>query len=386
LPLALKLAGDRVLAMKPRMTVVESSSMSATASGPDLGTLEMELIASIAGADDLPAIEQARIAVLGKKGRISELMSQLGRMPPDERKSFGQAVNELKGRVSEALEARKAALEDQALADRLASERADVTLPVRAGPIAEGRIHPVSQVFDECVEIFADLGFAVAEGPDIESDDLNFTKLNIPPEHPARQEHDTFYFQPKADGSRMLLRTHTSPVQIRTMMAQKPPIRIIAPGRVYRCDSDQTHTPMFHQIEGLIIDEETHMGHLKWVLQEFCKAFFEVDEVKMRFRASHFPFTEPSAEVDIGAEAIGKPGQWLEILGCGMVHPNVIANCGLDPERYQGFAFGMGLDRIAMLKYAIPDLRTFFSGDLRWLRHYGFSLLDVPTLSAGSSG
>jgi phenylalanyl-tRNA synthetase alpha chain len=360
--------------------------MSTTASGSNLDGLEQELLASIAGADDLAAIEQARINVLGKKGRIGELMQTLGSLPPDARKAFGQSVNEIKARVTEALEARKVALEGEALSQRLASERADITLPVRLGPVADGRIHPVSQVYDECVEIFADMGFAVAEGPDIESDDLNFTKLNIPPEHPARQEHDTFYFEPKDDGSRLLLRTHTSPVQIRTMLAQKPPIRIIAPGRVYRCDSDQTHTPMFHQIEGLVIDETTHMGHLKWVLEEFCKAFFEVDEVKMRFRASHFPFTEPSMEVDIGAEAIGKPGQWLEILGCGMVHPNVLRNCGLDPEKYQGFAFGMGLDRIAMLKYGLTDLRAFFSGDLRWLRHYGFSVLDVPTLSGGLSG
>jgi len=350
-----------------------------------LKKLEAELLKDISGAADLAGLEEVRVAALGKKGRISELMARLGSMAPEERKAFGQAVNEIKARVSEGLEARRNALERQALSQRLASEHADVTLPVRTGAVAEGRIHPVSQVLDECVEIFADLGFAVAEGPDIETDDLNFTKLNIPPEHPARQEHDTFYFHPKEDGSRLLLRTHTSPVQIRTMMGQKPPIRIIVPGRVYRCDSDQTHTPMFHQIEGLIIDEETHMGHLKWVLQEFCKAFFEVDEVKMRFRASHFPFTEPSAEVDIGAEAIGKPGQWLEILGCGMVHPNVIANCGLDPERYQGFAFGMGLDRLAMLKYGIPDLRAFFAADLRWLRHYGFSVLDVPTLSGGLS-
>jgi len=249
----------------------------------------------------------------------------------------------------------------------------------------QGRIHPVSQVLDECIEIFADLGFEVAEGPDIETDDLNFTKLNIPAEHPARQEHDTFYFNPKTDGSRLLLRTHTSPVQIRTMQTKTPPIRIIAPGRVYRCDSDQTHTPMFHQIEALVIDEKTHMGHLKWVLEEFAKAFFEVDNVTMRFRASHFPFTEPSMEVDIDASAIGKPGQWLEILGCGMVHPNVLANCGLDPEKYQGFAFGMGLDRITMLKYGLPDLRAFFSADLRWLRHYGFSMLDQPTLGGGLS-
>ncbi len=360
--------------------------MTSVATGADLHALERELLAAIAAAGDLAGLEQVRIAVLGKKGRIAELLQTLGGLAPEKRKSFGQAVNEIKARVSDALEARKASLEGEALSQRLVSERADVTLPVRLGPVADGRIHPVSQVYDECVEIFADMGFAVAEGPDIETDDLNFTKLNIPPEHPARQEHDTFYFHPKADGSRLLLRTHTSPVQIRTMMREKPPIRVIAPGRVYRCDSDQTHTPMFHQIEGLVIDEATHMGHLKWVLEEFCKAFFEVDEVKMRFRASHFPFTEPSAEVDIGAEAIGKPGKWLEILGCGMVHPNVLSNCGLDPHRYQGFAFGMGLDRLAMLKYGIPDLRAFFSGDLRWLRHYGFSVLDVPTLSGGLSG
>lgn len=351
----------------------------------DLETLEADLLTEIAAAADLAGLDQVRVTALGKKGRVSELLSRLGKLAPEERKAFGQTVNAIKTRVSEALEARKAALESAELGARLARESADVTLPVRLGPEAEGRIHPISQVFDEVVEIFADLGFSVAEGPDIETDDLNFTKLNIPAEHPARQEHDTFYLTPRADGSRLLLRTHTSPVQIRTMQREKPPIRVIAPGRVYRSDSDQTHTPMFHQIEGLIIDEETHMGHLKWVLEEFCKAFFAVDAVKMRFRASHFPFTEPSAEVDIGAEAIGKPGQWLEILGCGMVHPNVLRNCGLDPERYQGFAFGMGLDRIAMLKYGIPDLRAFFSADLRWLRHYGFSVLDVPTLGGGLS-
>ncbi len=291
----------------------------------------------------------------------------------------------MRDRVTAALDARKASLGDAALESRLAAETADVTLPVRPGPLAEGRIHPVSQVWDEVCEIFGDMGFSIAEGPDLETDDLNFTKLNIPPEHPARQEHDTFYLKEKPDGSRMVLRTHTSPVQIRTMLREKPPIRIIAPGRVYRMDSDQTHTPMFHQIEGLVIDETTHMGHLKWCLEEFAKAFFEVDEVKMRFRASHFPFTEPSMEVDIGAEAIGKPGKWLEILGCGMVHPNVLANCGLDPEKYQGWAFGMGLDRITMLKYGIPDLRAMFSADLRWLRHYGFAPLDVPTLAGGLS-
>ncbi|RTL72035.1 MAG: phenylalanine--tRNA ligase subunit alpha, partial [Hyphomicrobiales bacterium] len=326
-----------------------------------------------------------RVSALGKKGRVSELMGKLGALPADQRKAFGQAVNSLKDRVTTTLETRKASLEREALSAKLASEQADVTLPMRVGPLNEGRIHPVSQVFDEVVEIFADMGFAVAEGPDIESDDLNFTKLNIPPEHPARQEHDTFYFPPGADGSRLVLRTHTSPVQIRTMLKQKPPIRIIAPGRVYRCDSDQTHTPMFHQIEGLVIDEATHLGHLKWCLEEFCKAFFEVDAVRMRFRASHFPFTEPSMEVDLDAAAIGKPGAWLEILGSGMVHPNVIRNCGLDPEKYQGFAFGMGLDRITMLKYGIPDLRDMFSADLRWLRHYGFPALDLPTLAGGLS-
>ena len=351
----------------------------------DLTKLEADLLAEITGASDLAAIEAVRVASLGKKGRVSELMSRLGSLPNEEKKAFGQAVNILKAKVSDALDARKAVLETAALDARLKTERADVTLPVRPGPQGEGRIHPVSQVLDEVIEIFADMGFAVAEGPDIETDDMNFDKLNIPAEHPARQDHDTFYFNPREDGSRLLLRTHTSPVQIRTMVSAKPPIRIIAPGRVYRCDSDQTHTPMFHQVEGLVIDETTNMGHLKWVLQEFCKAFFEVDEVKMRFRASHFPFTEPSMEVDIGAEAIGKPGQWLEILGCGMVHPNVLRNCGLDPERYQGFAFGVGLDRLTMLKYGIPDLRAFFAGDLKWLRHYGFNMLDVPTMSGGLS-
>ncbi len=358
-------------------------------SGTDLSALEREMLATVAAAADLAAIEQVRVSALGKKGRVAELMSQLGKLPAEERKAYGAAVNTLKAAVTAALETRKSALEAEAMSARLANERADVTLPVRSGGLSEGRIHPVSQVFDEIAEIFADMGFSIAEGPDIESDDLNFTKLNIPPEHPARQMHDTFYLRSpdrEAKGEApLVLRTHTSPVQIRTMMKQKPPIRIIAPGRVYRMDSDATHTPMFHQIEGLVIDESTHFGHMKWCLEEFCKAFFEVDEVKMRFRASHFPFTEPSAEVDVGAEAIGKPGQWLEILGCGMVHPKVIANCGLDPEKYQGWAFGMGLDRITMLKYGIPDLRDMFNADLRWLKHYGFVPLDVPTLAGGMS-
>ena len=360
--------------------------------GADLNTLETELLGDIASAADLAAIEQVRIAALGKKGRVSELMATLGKMPAEERKTFGAAINQVKAKVTQALDTRKAALDKVATSAKLAAERADVTLPVRMGSMSDGRIHPVSQVFDEIAEIFADMGFRIAEGPDIETDDLNFTRLNIPPEHPARQMHDTFYLKtPNTSLSGAgatapyVLRTHTSPVQIRTMMSQKPPIRIIAPGRVYRMDSDATHTPMFHQIEGLVIDETTHFGHMKWCLEEFCKAFFEVEQVKMRFRASHFPFTEPSAEVDVGAEAIGKPGQWLEILGCGMVHPKVIANCGLDPEKYQGWAFGMGLDRLTMLKYAIPDLRDMFDADLRWLRHYGFSAFDVPTLAGGLS-
>jgi phenylalanyl-tRNA synthetase alpha chain len=295
----------------------------------------------------------------------------------------------LKDKVTEAIAARKAVLQEAQLEQRLASEKIDVTLPARAEP--RGTVHPVSQVWEEVVQIFGDLGFAVAEGPHIEDDFHNFTALNIPPEHPARQEHDTFYFHEKPDGSRMVLRTHTSPVQIRTMLTQKPPIRIIAPGRTFRNDSDMTHTPMFNQIEGLVIDETTHMGHLKWILAEFCKSFFEVDDVKMRFRASHFPFTEPSMEVDIncswesGQVKIGQGSSWLEILGSGMVHPNVIKAGGLNPDKYQGYAFGMGLDRLAMLKYGIPDLRAFFEADLRWLRHYGFKALNVPTLPGGLS-
>ncbi len=267
----------------------------------------------------------------------------------------------------------------------------DVTLPVLPAPASQGRIHPISQVIDEVTAIFADMGFSVAEGPDVETDEMNFSALNIPEDHPARQMHDTFYLEPAADGARYLLRTHTSPVQIRTMRAQKPPYRVIAPGRTYRCDSDQTHTPMFHQVEALVIDRDTHMGHLKWCVEEFARAFFEVPAVKMRFRPSYFPFTEPSAEIDIGCRrsgseiAFGEGEDWLEIMGCGMVHPKVLQNVGLDPNEWQGFAFGMGIDRIAMLKYGIADLRAFFESDLRWLRHYGFSTLDVPSLYGGLS-
>ena len=360
-------------------------------SASELDTLKAELLEAVAAASDLAGLEEVRVGALGKKGRVSALMQQLGSMPPEERRDFGQAVNAVKVAVSEALEAKRETLARAATTAKLASERADVTLPVREGPLAEGRVHPVSQVTDEITEIFADMGFSIAEGPDIETDFNNFTALNIPPEHPARQDHDTFYFAEGRDGTRPVLRTHTSPVQIRTMLNNKPPLRIIAPGRVYRCDSDQTHTPMFHQVEGLVIDEETHLGHLKWVLEEFCKAFFEVPEVKMRFRASHFPFTEPSMEVDIGYAKvgdeirIGEGDQWLEILGCGMVHPNVLKAVDLDPKKYQGFAFGVGVDRLTMLKYGAPDLRAFFSGDLRWLKHYGFAPLAVPTLAGGLS-
>ena len=319
----------------------------------------------LARRGDLAALEQVRIAALGKKGQRIRVDGRAGQAARGSAQGVRPGRQRRQGRGS-ATRSRpaRADLEAAALDQRARHRAASTSRCPFAGPLADGRIHPVSQVFDEIIEIFGDMGFAVAEGPDIETDDYNFTKLNIPPEHPARQEHDTFYLHPRpgSNGSRMVLRTHTSPVQIRTMLTQKPPIRIIVPGRVYRSDSDQTHTPMFHQIEGLVIDEETHLGHLKWCLEEFCKAFFEVDDVKMRFRASHFPFTEPSMEVDIDAAAIGKPGRWLEILGSGMVHPKVIANCGLDPERYQGFAFGMGLDRIAMLKYGIPDLARHVLG------------------------
>jgi phenylalanyl-tRNA synthetase alpha chain len=357
----------------------------------DLRTLETELTAAIAAANDEAALENVRIAALGKSGSVSALLKTLGSMTPDERKAQGPLINGLKEAVNTALAARKDALKGAALVERLNTETIDVTLPVREPPAEVGRVHPISQVVDELTVIFADMGFAVAEGPDIETDDLNFTKLNFPEGHPAREMHDTFYFNPKPDGSRLLLRTHTSPVQIRTMLAKKPPIRVIIPGRTYRSDSDQTHTPMFHQVEGLVIDKSSHLGHLKWILQEFCKAFFEVDQVKMRFRPSFFPFTEPSLEVDIqckrekGEVRFGEGEDWMEILGCGMVHPNVLRNCGLDPDEYQGFAWGMGIDRIAMLKYGMPDLRAFFEADLRWLSHYGFRPLDFPTLAGGLS-
>jgi phenylalanyl-tRNA synthetase alpha chain len=357
----------------------------------DIAQLEQLILAEVAAAADEPALEAVRVASLGKSGSVSALLKTLGTMSPEERKLQGPLINGLKDRVNAALVARREALKGVALDARLNSESIDVTLPVREAPAEIGRVHPITQVVDELTAIFADMGFAVAEGPDIETDDYNFTKLNFPADHPARDMHDTFFFNPKPDGSRLLLRTHTSPVQVRTMLMQKPPIRVIIPGRTYRCDSDQTHTPMFHQVEGLVIDKTAHLGHLKWILQEFCKAFFEVDKVGMRFRPSFFPFTEPSLEVDIqcrrdkGEIRFGEGDDWLEILGCGMVHPNVMRNCGLDPDEYQGFAWGMGIDRIAMLKYGMPDLRAFFEADVRWLSHYGFRPLDLPTLAGGLS-
>ena len=350
-------------------------------------SLKAEILSAIKAAADPAALEEVRIDALGKKGRVTALMKDLGGLDPEARKARGAALNVLKDEIAAALGERKAELQGAALAARLEAERLDVTLPAR--PEAEGRIHPISQTIDEITAIFADMGFTVAEGPDVEGDFYNFTALNIPPEHPARQMHDTFYLPDAPDGAKRVLRTHTSPVQIRTMLANKPPIRIIAPGRTYRSDYDMTHTPMFHQVEALVIDEATHMGHLKGAIVEFCRAFFDVDDLPVRFRPSFFPFTEPSAEVDIGCSRkggelkLGNYGDWLEIMGCGMVHPKVLANCGIDPDRYQGYAFGMGIERIAMLKYGIPDLRTFFEADLRWLKHYGFLPLDMPSLAQG---
>ena len=353
--------------------------------------LRDKYIGLIAGAGDEAALEDLRVQAVGKKGEISLKMRELGKMTPEERQVAGPALNALKDEINSALSAKKAALADVALDERLRGEWLDVTLPGRGR--RQGTIHPISQVTEEVTAIFADMGFSVAEGPQIDSDWYNFDALNIPGHHPARAEMDTFYMH-RAEGDNRpphVLRTHTSPVQIRSMEKHGAPIRIIAPGRVYRADYDQTHTPMFHQVEGLAIDKDISMANLKWVLQEFVKAYFEVDDVELRFRASHFPFTEPSAEVDIrcswegGTLKVGEGDDWLEILGSGMVHPHVLRSAGVDPDQWQGFAFGMGIDRIAMLKYGIPDLRAFFDSDLRWLRHYGFAALDVPTLHGGLS-
>jgi phenylalanyl-tRNA synthetase alpha chain len=353
----------------------------------------------IAAAPSPAALEQIRIELLGRNGAITALMRGLRELPAEQRRETGAKLNALRDEVTAALGEAGDRLRRAALANRLTGERADVTLPVLAAAPSgseAGRIHPISQTIDEIVAIFGEMGFRVAEGPHIEDDFHNFTALNIPPEHPARQEHDTFYLPQRPDGSRLVLRTHTSPVQIRTMMRQAPPLRIIVPGRTFRCDHDATHSPMFHQVEGLVIDRTTHMGHLKGCLIDFCRAFFDVEDLPVRFRPSYFPFTEPSAEVDIGCSRAGGelkigggangPKDWLEILGSGMVHPKVLANCGIDPAEYQGFAFGMGIERVAMLKYGIPDLRTFYDSDLRWLRHYGFLPLDIPSPVRGPLG
>jgi phenylalanyl-tRNA synthetase alpha chain len=355
----------------------------------DVLKLSEDLFAQLHAATDEASVEAVRVGALGKKGSVSEMLKGMGAMSPEERLTFGPAINSLKQKLGDAIATKKEALADAALNARLLAERIDVTLPSK--PVLRGRIHPIMQVMEEVQTIFADMGFSIAEGPDVETDFNNFTALNFPEKHPARDMHDTFFFNEQEDGTRKLLRTHTSPVQVRTMLNQKPPIRIVAPGRTFRCDSDQTHTPMFHQIEGLVIEEGVHMGHLKGVLMDFMRAFFEIDDVDVRFRPHHFPFTEPSAEMDVrcdrsgGALKIGTGSDWLEILGCGMVHPNVLRSCGIDPNVHQGFAFGMGIDRLAMLKYGIPDLRDMFSGDVRWLGHYGFEPSVQPNLATGLS-
>ena len=357
-----------------------------------------QALARIGAVGELGALEQLRVEFLGKHGSISGLLKTLGTLSAEERQVVGPQIHALREIVSSALAERKQSLEAAALAEQLSRDTLDLTLPASEAP--RGSIHPVSQVMDELAEIFADLGFAVATGPEIEDDWHNFTALNIPESHPARAMHDTFYFPDKDDDGRaMLLRTHTSPVQIRSMLEHGAPIRIIAPGRVYRSDSDATHTPMFHQVEGLVIDRGIHLGHLKWTLETFLKAFFEREDIVLRLRPSYFPFTEPSVEVDVGFELVGgpegksrrvlggsgdAPGHgWMELLGSGMVNRKVIAAGGLDPDEWQGFAFGVGVDRLAMLKYGMDDLRAFFDGDVRWLAHYGFSPFDVPSLSAG---
>ncbi len=351
--------------------------------------LKADIEREIAGAADLAALDAVRVSALGKTGRVSGLLKTLGALPPEERKVTGAAINALRDDIQAALDARKTTLEAAHLAERLAQERVDLSLP--AAPRTTGGVHPTMQVLDEMIAIFADMGFEVAEGPDIDDDFHNFTALNFPEKHPAREMHDTFFFKPDENGVRKLLRTHTSTVQIRTMTQGKPPFRLIAPGRVFRCDSDQTHTPMFHQIEGLVIDRGAHMGHLKWVLETFISRFFETDSVTTQFRPHHFPFTEPSAEMDVrcswekGELKVGTGDSWLEILGCGMVHPNVLRNCGIDPDEYQGFAWGMGVDRLAMLKYGVPDLRDMFAADTRWLSHYGFGAFAAPNSASGLS-
>ena len=353
----------------------------------DIDTLREKFLKDITLAGDLDQLNTVRIDALGKKGAISAELAKLGQMDVDDRKQAGQIINAVKQEITSALAERQEILAKQALDKKLESEKSDVSLPSR--PSIQAKMHPLSRTMEEISAIFSDMGFVIAEGPEIETDENNFTALNIPPEHPARQEHDTFYLKADASGNRPVLRTHTSPVQIRTMRSTKPPIRIIVPGRTYRSDHDATHSPMFHQCEGLVIGPDIHMGHLKATLIDFCRSFFGMDELPVRFRPSYFPFTEPSAEVDIGCSReggglkIGAGENWLEILGSGMVNPRVLENCGYDSTITQGFAFGMGVERLAMLKYGIPDLRTFYESDLRWLHHYGFMPHDVAGLHTG---
>ena len=353
----------------------------------DYDKLKNEVLIKIKEANSLDDLENLRVQVLGKKGSITSLMKQLGSLEPDKRREVGQILNSLQKNIIESIDNKKSSLEETYLNEKLKNEALDITLPTRPENI--GRIHPLSKTMDEVISIFAQMGFTVAEGPDIESDFYNFTALNIPQEHPARQEHDTFYFNEDENGERKVLRTHTSPVQIRTMEKLKPPLRVIVPGRTYRSDHDATHSPMFHQCEGLVIGDNLNMSHLKGCLIDFCRIFFGVDDLPVRFRPSYFPFTEPSAEVDIGCSRksgeliIGEGDEWLEILGSGMVNPRVLQNCGLDPNEHQGFAFGMGLERVAMLKYGIPDLRPFFDSDLRWMKHYGFFPFEQTSIHQG---
>jgi phenylalanyl-tRNA synthetase alpha chain len=368
----------------------------------DLTKLQADLAARIADAADVAALEAIRVEALGKSGSISELLKGLGRMSPDERRVEGPRINGLRDTIAAAITERREALETAALDARLAAERVDLSLP--PPPERRGRVHPTMQVLDEMIAVFADMGFSLAEGPDIEDDFHNFTALNFPPKHPAREMHDTFWLPENERGERRLLRTHTSPVQVRVLrqgqngtlpawiaQGQAPPIRVIVPGRTYRSDSDATHTPMFHQMEGLVIDRAIHMGHLKWTLDQFIARFFETPAVETRFRPHHFPFTEPSAEMDVkcdrsgGEVKIGQGSDWMEIVGCGMVHPNIIRTCGLDPDEWQGFAFGFGIDRLGMLKYGMPDLRDMFAADVRWLDHYGFSATQTPNPATGLS-
>jgi len=337
----------------------------------------------------LTELEAVRLSFVGQKGTLKRLLSRIGSEAPERRRELGTFANAAFQAVTSAVVERRSILEAEALDARLASERIDVTLPPRPfapGTAADGGIHPIARTMEELTALFGAMGFVVAEGPDIEGDWFNFGALNIPDHHPARQDHDTFYL-PEADGRRPVLRTHTSPVQIRTMIAQEPPIRVIVPGRTYRADHDATHSPMFHQVEGLVIDRAITLGHLKGCLIDFLRAFFGIADLPVRFRSSYFPFTEPSMEVDIGwsrrSGELGKGGDWLEILGSGMVHPKVLANCGIDPREWQGFAFGMGIERITMLKHGIPDLRPFYEADIRWLRHYAADPLAPATLHEG---